>query len=255
MITSYIIKTPEEIEIMAEAGKKLAFVLRALAAEVCAGIPTMRLDEISAALIKERGAAPAFLNYRPAGSATAYPFTLCVSVNDVIVHGQPSGYVIKDGDLVKLDLGLKYKGFYVDSAVTVGVGNVSREAKKLIEVTRDALYRGIREARAGNTTGDVGYAVERFAVKNKFSVIKSLIGHGIGRNLHEEPSVPNFGKKGEGEELVLGMVIAVEPMIAAGSGATLQRKDDSFSTRDGSLSAHFEHTVAITERGPRILTE
>jgi methionyl aminopeptidase len=249
------IKTPEEIEIMSEAGHKLARVLKVLTTEVRAGVRTMHLEDMSFAMIKEQGADPAFLNYRPAGSAKAYPFTICVSVNDTIVHGQPSKYVIKDGDIVKLDLGLKYKGFYVDSAVTVGVGDISREAKKLVDVTRDALYRGIREALAGNTTGDIGHAIERYAIKNKFSVVRSLVGHGIGKNLHEEPAVPNFGRKGDGDDLVPGMVIAIEPMVAAGSGVTVQGKDDSFMTRDGSLSAHFEHTVAITKKGPRILTE
>jgi methionyl aminopeptidase len=250
-----ILKTPEEIEIMADAGKKLARVLEALRALVRIGVTTKYLDEASRALIKAEGAEPAFLNYRPAGSRKGYPFTLCASINKTVVHGLPSGYAIQDGDLVKLDLGLKLKGFYADSAITVGVGNISREAGKLMAVTEEALVRGIKEARLGNTTGDIGNAIESYVKKNKFSIVESLTGHGIGRNLHEDPYVLNFGRPGTGEELRAGMVIAIEPMVAAGSGASEQLKDESFVTKDGSLSAHFEHTVAITAKGPRILTK
>ncbi len=240
---------------MAEAGKRLANVLMALKGETRAGRATHELEAISLKLIKESGGEPAFLGYQPTGSRRAYPYSLCVSINSIVVHGQPSEYVIKNGDIVKLDLGLKLGGFYVDSAITVGVGNISTAAKKLIEVTRDALAKGIAAAKVGNTTGDIGYAIECCVKKNKFSVVESLTGHGIGKRLHEEPAVFNFGKPGEGVKLEAGMVIAIEPMVSIGSGKIKQFKDESFATHDGSISAHFEHTVAITPMGPRILTE
>lgn len=249
-----ILKTPEEIEIMAEGGKRLAGVLMALKNEVRPGITTKFLDALAYKLIRELGASPAFLNYRPSGSKKAYPYTLCASLNDTVVHGLPSDYVIREGDLVKLDLGLKYGGFYLDSAVTVGVGKISVEAKKLIQVTEESLARAIAEARPGNTLGDIGHAVEAHVKKNKFSVVQSLTGHGIGKGLHEDPYVLNFGKAHDGEKLKAGMVLALEPMVAMGAGGVLQRVDDSFATKDGSLAAHFEHTAAITENGPRILT-
>ncbi len=248
------IKTAEEIEIMAEGGKKLAAVLELLRKEIRIGIDTLALDRIARRAIESAGAKPAFLHYRPAGARKSYPFTLCASVNDVVVHGQPSDYVLKDGDIIKLDLGLKYKGFYLDAAITVPVGSVSREAKKLMEVTEQALDDAIAEARPGKTLGDIGYVIQKVVEKNKFSIADSLTGHGIGRALHEEPTVFNFGRRGEGEELVPGMVLAIEPMVATGQGAIKQLKDESYGTRDGSLAAHFEHTVAITEKGPRVLT-
>lgn len=248
-------KNEKEMEIMAEAGRRLASVIEVLKKEARAGVTTFFLDKLARKLIKESGAEPAFLGYRPAGSIRAYQYTICASLNDVVVHGLPSDYALKDSDLLKLDLGLKYKGFYSDSAITVPVGRVGREAEKLIRVTREALAIGIVEAKPGKTVGDIGHAIEKFVVKNGFSVVRSLTGHGIGRELHEEPQVLNFGRKGEGEELAPGMVLAIEPMVAMGSGATKRLADDSFVTADGSLAAHFEHTVAITERGPRVLTK
>jgi methionyl aminopeptidase len=250
-----ILKTPDEIELMAEGGARLANVLRQLAAETRAGVTTRQLDHIAYELIHQAGGKPAFLNYRPGGARRAYPYTLCASINDVVVHGQPSDYVIRDGDLVKLDLGVVYKKYYADAALTVGVGNISQEAKKLISATKDALAAAIKEVKQGKTLGDLGFVIEKIAKKNKCSVADGLTGHGIGRGLHEDPAVFNFGRKGEGEELRPGMVLAIEPMFAAGSGAIKQVRDESYATRDGSLAAHFEHTVAVTERGARVLTE
>ena len=249
------IKSPEEIEIMSEGGKILASVLVALRREVQPGVETKALDKLAYRLIKEAGAEPAFWGYRPAGSRAAYPFTLCVSLNECVVHGRPSDYKIREGDIVKLDLGLKYRSFYLDSAVTVGVGEIKGEAAKLIKATQDALERGINVCKPGKTTGDIGAAIEKYVKKNGFSVVRALTGHGIGRNLHEEPNVLNFGQPGTGEELRTGMVLAIEPMVAAGSGETKVLADDSFVTKDGSLAAHFEHTVAITEHGPIVLTK
>jgi methionyl aminopeptidase len=249
------LKTPEEIEIMAEGGRRLAEVIRELKQSVRAGMTTLELDTFAFALIKEAGAKPAFLHYRPYGAKKAYPFTLCASINDVVVHGQPSSYVIKDGDLVKLDLGLIYEKLYLDSAVTVGVGEVSSAAKKLIAVTEESLGAGIKEAKPGNTVGDIGAAIEKVITKKGFSVVEGLTGHGIGEALHEDPPIFNFGRKGRGMDLEVGMVIAIEPMVAIGRGAIVQRPDEGYGTADGSLSAHFEHTIAITEKGPRILTK
>lgn len=248
------LKTPEEVAVMAEGGRRLAEVLRQLAAEVKPGVTTKQLDRLAYQLIHKAGAKPAFLHYRPAGARHAYPYTLCASLNDVVVHGQPSARAIADGDLVKLDLGLRYKGFYTDAAVTVGMGQLTREATKLIAATEEALAAAIAAAQPGRTMGDIGAAVEKVVRKNKFAVANGLTGHGIGRELHEEPTVFNFGKAGRGEELVPGIVLAIEPMVVAGEGDLKQLLDESWGTADGSLAAHFEHTVAITATGPRVLT-
>ncbi len=249
------IKSKEEIALMAEAGRRLGVVLRTLRGEVKAGVTTLEFDERARELITANGDRPAFLGYKPNGATKAYPFTLCASINDSVVHGPPGKYVIKDGDLVKLDLGLVHEGFYVDAATTVAVGAVSPEARHLVAITEEALYRGIKAAWPEARLGDIGQAVQSFVEENGFSVVTTLTGHGIGRKLHEEPSVPNFGQAGTGERLRVGMVIAIEPMVNMGSEAVRQLKDDSFVTRDGSLSAHFEHTVVVTNKGPVILTK
>jgi methionyl aminopeptidase len=249
------LKSSEEIEIMVEGGKRLAAVLRKLTASVRAGMTTADIDKMAYDFITSAGDKPSFLNYRPAGAAKAYPATLCASINDVVVHGLPSDYVVKDGDLVKLDLGLIHKGFHLDAARTIGVGNITPEAKRLVAVTRKALDAGVKEAKPGNTLGDVGFAIESVVRKAGYSVADGLTGHGVGRSLHEDPAVFNFGRRGQGEEIHEGMVIAIEPMVNIGASAIKQLKDDSYATRDGSLSAHFENTIAITKKGPRVLTE
>lgn len=241
--------------VMAEGGRRLAAVLQRLKAEARAGVTTLSLDRIARELIVDDGDTPAFLDYRPAGARHAYPYTLCASVNNVVVHGQPSKYVLREGDIISLDLGLKHDGFYLDAAVTAAVGRITPEAKKLMAVTEESLYAGIKEARPGKTLGDIGYAIEHVAHKARFSVVDGLTGHGIGRVLHDEPTVFNYGDKGTGMRLTAGMVIAIEPMIAAGRGGIVQLRDESYGTEDRSLAAHFEHTVAITEHGPLILTK
>jgi len=248
------LKSPAEIELMAEGGKRLAAVLYQLAAETRAGVTTKQLDRIAYDLIHQSGAKPAFLNYRPSGARRPYPYTLCASVNDVVVHGQPSDYVIRDGDLVKLDLGLVYKKFYSDSAITVEVGKVSPDAKRLVAATAEALEAAIKAMKPGKTLGDLGAAIARVAEKRGCKVAEGLTGHGIGRALHEDPAVFNFGNKGQGDELRPGMVLAIEPMFTLGGGAIKQTKDEAWATRDGSLAAHFEHTVAIVEGGAEVLT-
>jgi len=239
---------------MRDAGLRLAHVLQGLVCEVKVGIPTKTLDNECRRLIKEVGGKPAFLGYTPAGSKEPYPAALCVSVNDVVVHGVPGDYRIGDGDLVKIDIGLLYKGFYVDAATTVPVGSISEEARRLLRATEEALRLAVFEAREGNALGDIGATVQRHIESHGLSVIRDLCGHGIGRKLHEDPPVFNFGKRGEGIKLKAGMVLAIEPMVSAGSGEIIQRQDGSFATKDGSLSAHFEHTVAITSKDPIILT-
>lgn len=248
------VKTPEEIKIMREAGVRLARVIKALKPEIKAGVKTIDLDRKALELIKAEGCKPAFLGYQPGGAEAPFPFTVCASVNETVVHGLPSDYEIKDGDLVKIDLGLIHEGFYSDSAITVGVGDISAEEKKLIKVTEEALWKGIKECIPGNTLGDIGYAIGTHAEKFGFGVIRDLVGHGIGTALHEDPHVFNFGKPGHGQELVEGMVLAIEPMISLGGWKIRQKPDDSFVTADGSKAAHFEHTVAITSKGPKVLT-
>jgi len=239
---------------MAEAGRRLAEVLRTLASEVRPGIPTKVLDERARELIRASGAKPAFLGYRPGGARVTFPAALCVSLNDTVVHGLPSERIIQSGDLVKLDIGLIYEDFYADTAITVPVGQVTKEAAKLVEVTREALARGISAVKPGQTLGDIGWAIENYVENHGFSIADSLSGHGIGRELHEEPYVFNTGVPGRGLKLEPGMVLALEPMVNAGKSAVKCIKDDSYVTVDGSLSAHFEHTVVVTDKGYTILT-
>lgn len=248
------IKTAQEIKIMREAGKRLSEILRNLKTSMVVGVTTEFLDKLGYALILEAGAEPAFLNYCPAGAEKPYPATICASLNDTVVHGLPSQKKLKNGDIVSLDIGLKYKGFYSDMAITVGIGKIDALVQKLLETTRAALELGIRKMHPGNTLGDVGWAIESHIQKNGFAVVKNLCGHGIGIDLHEDPAVLNFGRPGEGKPIVPGMVLAIEPMVALGNGRIKQIADDSYVTADGSLAAHFEHTVAITETGPEILT-
>ena len=244
------LKTQEEIQIIAEGGKILAAALKELEKLAKPGITTMELDRAAEAFILSKGAKPAFKGY------AGFPYSLCVSINENIVHGFPSSYVLKSGDLVKLDLGVLYKGFNTDSAITVAVGDVSFEAKRLVNVTKKSLRLGIKKAKIGNTIGDIGNTIQRFVEDQGFGVVRDLCGHGIGKEVHEDPKVPNFGKRGGGEKLVEGMVICIEPMVTAGN-YVIRKSDDGygFATRDNSLAAHFEHTIAITAKGPRILTE
>ncbi|MGD0576618.1 MAG: type I methionyl aminopeptidase [Candidatus Staskawiczbacteria bacterium] len=244
------IKTKEEIEIVSEGGKILAGALKELEKLAKPGITTLELDKAAEAFILSAGAKPGFKNYE------GFPFSLCASVNENIVHGYPSDYVLKVGDVLKLDLGVLYKGFNTDSAITVAIGNVSFEAKRLINVTKKSLRLGIKKAKIGNTVGDIGNTVQRFVEDQGFGVVRDLCGHGIGKNLHEDPKIPNFGKRGGGEKLVEGMVICIEPMVTMGNYEIKPSKDGyGWATKDGSLSAHFEHTIAITKNGPRVLTE
>ena len=249
------IKSKEEIEAMAESGRILAEVMEKILKEVKTGIALKELDKLTEDLIRKAGAKPAFLNYKPEGAKRPYGASICASLNDVIVHGFPTKYKLKSGDVFKLDFGVLHKGFFTDAAITILIGEASAIARKLVEATKEALERAIRKCEPGNTLGDVGFEIENIAKRNGFKAVKGLTGHGIGRKLHEEPTIHNYGKKGEGMKLEPGMVLALEPMFTLGTDRIIQKKDESWATADGSLSAHFEHTVAITEDGPRILTK
>jgi len=244
------IKSPQEIEIMAEGGKILAKVLKEIEKIIEPEITTLELDRAAEALILKMGARPAFKGYEN------FPYSLCASINDVVVHGFPSNYKLKEGDIVGLDLGVLYKGYNTDMALTVGVGKISFKAKRLLMVTKKALKRGIKKARHGVTTGDIGNTIQRYIESQGYGVVRELCGHGIGKEVHEDPKVPNYGKRGTGFRLVEGMVICIEPMVTIGDWHLKKAKDGyGFATKDGSLAAHFEHTLAITKDGCKVLTE
>ena len=243
------LKSRRELEVMRRAGKATAEILKEVAGMVKPGLTTLELDSLAEKRCKELGVKPAFKGYH------GYPRCLCVSVNDEVVHGIPSGRVLVEGDIVGLDFGVIVDGYYGDTAVTVGVGKIAPEVQKLLDVTRECLEGGIREAVVGNRLFDISHAIQNYVESRGFSVVREFVGHGIGRNLHEEPQVPNYGPKGKGVALKEGMVIAIEPMInAGGHGVRIESDGWTAVTVDGSWSAHFEHTVAITQDGPEILT-
>lgn len=248
------IKSPEEIKIMREGGVVLRSVAQVVSDQAKEGVSLRSLDELAKQEMLKAGGRPAFLNYRPAGANKPYPASICASVNEVIVHGLPTEYLLKNGDLLKIDFGLIYKDFYTDIALTVGIGNISKTASQLISVTHQALDLAIKQCQIGKNLGDIGFVINKFVRQNSFSVARGLTGHGIGRHLHEDPSVFNEGQPGRGMKLIPGLVIAIEPMISAGGAEIIQLPDESYATKDGSLSAHFEDTVAITAEGPLILT-
>jgi methionyl aminopeptidase len=250
-----LLKTPEEIAIMRKASTIVAEILEELAAAVRPGVTTRELDKLAEDLTYKKGAKPAFKGYQPGD--VPYPKTLCVSVNEEIVHGIPSGRKLKQGDIVGLDFGVVYQGFYGDSARTVAVGEVPDSTGKLLRVTREALYKGIEQCHVGNRISDIATAVQCHAESAGFSVVEEFAGHGIGRRLHEEPQVPNYFRRGmPNPRLQSGMVIAIEPMVNEGTAHLRILKDGwTAVTADGKLSAHFEHSVAITETGPEILSE
>jgi len=251
-----IIKTKEEIELIRESCRRLAVVLYKVKDMVKPGVSTLELDKYAEKLIKDMGDVPAFLNYKPDLAETAYPGSLCVSVNDEVVHGIPKAdRILKEGDIVSLDLGIKHKNYFSDMAITVGVGEISPASKKLLEVTEKSLMVGIDAAQNGNKIGDIGCAIESFVRPHKYGIVEILAGHGVGRAIHEDPYIPNFGKKGTGAKLVKGMVIAIEPMINMGTkNVNLDEDGWTFRTADRKKSAHFEHTILITDGEPEILT-
>jgi methionyl aminopeptidase len=244
------LKSEAQLALMREAGRIVAEVLDLVGEEAQPGVTTLDLDRMAEAHIRSRGAVPSFKGYR------GFPATLCTSINEEIVHGIPSAKrTLHDGDLLKIDCGAIYRGWQGDAARTVVVGRAGDDAAALVDATRCALAQGVGAALAGGHVSDIGQAIEEYALAQGFGVVREYCGHGIGRELHEEPPVPNYGPRGQGAALVPGMVICIEPMLNAGTGETRQLRDGwTVKTKDGKLSAHFEHTVAVTESGPRILT-
>ena len=251
-------KTEEEIAIMREGGKIHARILKELAKKVKPGVKTDALNTYAEELIDEAGCTASFLGYQPHDAKEPYPAALCVSINEEIVHGIPNegGRILFEGDIVSLDLGLTYKNLITDAAITLPVGKISKEAEMLIRATKEALDRGIKAMRPHGHIGDIGDAIMQIAMKYEFGIIEGLSGHGVGYSVHEEPFVPNRALRGEGPELKEGLVIAIEPMFSLGS-LDIKRLSDgyTFVTRDKSLSAHFEHTVAVTKNGIEVLTK
>ena len=243
------IKTAEDIEILRENALLVSKTLAEVGKHIAPGVTTMELDRIAEAFIRDNGAIPGFLGYG------GFPYTLCISVNDVVVHGFPSSYVLKEGDIVSVDCGTIYKGFYGDSAYTFPVGEVDAQTQELLKITKESLYKGIEKAVAGNRTGDIGYAIQSYCESFGFSVVREMVGHGIGKNMHESPEVPNYGLAGRGKKLSEGMVICIEPMVNAG-GKSIYLHDNGWavSTSDKKNSAHFELMVAIRKGEADVLS-
>jgi methionyl aminopeptidase len=242
-------KTPDQVEKMAAAGEILVRCLRMLASKARAGITTEELDAAAEKFIRSQGGVPAFKGYR------GFPGSICASPNSMVVHGIPDGYQLKRGDVLSIDVGVIKDGWVADAAITVPIGAISPEAQKLLDVTKDSLFAGVEQMRLGNHLGDVSAAIQQHVEGEELSIIRTLVGHGIGQEMHEEPQIPNFGEPGKGPELEEGMVLAIEPMVNAGD-PQVRMGDDGWAvfSEDGSLAAHFEFTVAVTPEGPRILT-
>ncbi|MEK9183783.1 MAG: type I methionyl aminopeptidase [Patescibacteria group bacterium] len=251
-----ILKDKKEIENLKEGGKILASVLYQVAANAQIGVATIELDKLAEKLIKQSGGTPSFKNYKTTEDEIPFPFILCVSINDEVVHGIPGKRALQNGDIVGLDLGMKYKKLYTDMAITIPVGKVSDKVRKIIRVAEKSLDAGINAAKNGARIGDIGFVVQSYVEQNGFSVVRKLVGHGLGYKPHETPEIPNFGKKGTGVILMEGVVLAIEPMITAG-GSDVFLDDDmwTWKTKDGSLAAHFEHTIIITKSGAEIITK
>lgn len=239
----------DSIEGIRAAAQVVARALRELGRAVRPGLTTAELDRLAETVIRDCGARPAFKGYR------GFPASICPSINEEVVHGMPGERALKDGDIIGIDVGAELNGWYGDAAKTFAVGAVSDEASRLMRVTEESLMLGIAQARAGNRVGDISHAVQSYVEENGFSVVRDLVGHGIGREMHEEPAIPNYGPPGKGPRLVVGHVLAIEPMVNAGGHAVITRPDGwTVATKDGLLSAHFEHTVAVGPEGPEILS-
>ena len=253
------LKNEEEINILRQAGKILATILDEIARAVKSGVKTSDLNDLANKLCSEYKVTPVFLNYTPHGASRPYPASICISINDEIVHGIPNegeDRFLKEGDVVSLDMGISHQRMIVDSALTVGVGKIDKRGQELLDITKEALATGIKAARAGSKTGDIGHAIEEVVKAAGFSLPEELGGHGVGYSVHEDPFIPNFGRVGQGALLKPGMVIAIEPMVNEGTKETILDKDGyTFRAADGKRSAHFEHTVVITNGDPEILTK
>lgn len=244
-----VYKTEDEIELIRQSSLLIGKTLAELAPRVQPGVTTLELDKIAEEFIKDHGAYPGFLGHN------GYPNSICASVNSAVVHGIPGKEPLKDGDLVSLDIGVIWNGYWGDSAYTFGVGEISPESARLLQVTKECLMRGIEQATAGKRIGDIGYAVQSHAEANGFGVVRDLVGHGLGKDLHEAPEVPNFGRRGQGMVLLEGLVIAIEPMINMGTRNVKQLKDGwTIVTADGKPSAHYEHTIVVRKNGAEVLS-
>lgn len=244
-----VYKSGEDIELIRQSAEILGQVHGLISNEIKEGISTLKLDKIAHDYIKDHKAVPSFLNYR------GFPSTLCISVNQTVVHGLPGKYELRNGDIVSIDCGVLLNGFHADSAYTYSVGNITTEKKNLLKATHDSLYKGIENTKQGLRIGDIAFAIQSYVENLGYSVVRDLVGHGVGKNLHEEPEVPNFGKRGKGLKLIKGMVLAIEPMINVGKKDVYQENDGwTINTDDGKPSAHFEHTVLVTDSQPEILT-
>ncbi len=252
-------KSPEDIVVLREAGRILATILKRLGEASKVGVSTLDLDDLAMEMVEEYGVEPVLLGYHPSFAPTPYPAAVCISVNDCVQHGIPSAdIVLKEGDVVNIDMSISYKGMIVDSGITVGVGEISKEASSLIACTKEALAHAIKQAKAGNHIGDISHAIEEFVRSRGMSPVEVLCGHGVGYAVHEDPMIPNVGKAGQGPLIEVGHVYAIEPIVNLGKADVwFDDEGDGYSvyTKDGSISAHFEHTVAITENGAEILTK
>ncbi len=244
------IKTEEEIEILRKSNMLVSKTHAMIAGVIKEGISTIHLDRLAEEFIRDNGGIPGFLNYK------SYPNTLCISVNDVVVHGIPGSQILQNGDIVSIDCGVILEGYYGDSCYTFEIGEVDEKVKELVETTRKCLFKGINKAVEGNTLGDIGFTIQKHAEQKGFSVVRELVGHGIGKNLHEDPEIPNYGKKGRGLKLKEGMVLAIEPMINLGKKDIYQESDGwTIKTKDGKPSAHFEHSVVVRKNEGEILSD
>jgi len=251
-----IVKDQKEIETLREGGRRLATILDKVIKKIAPGITPLELDQYAEKLIRKGGDEPAFLHYQPKGARNPYPSSLCVSINENVVHGIPGDERLVVGDIVSLDIGLRHKEIITDMAKTIPVGKIDKSAQKLLAVTEEALSRGIAAARAGNRVGDIGHAIALFVESRGLSIVREFGGHGVGHRVHEEPFIPNFGKQGVGLELVSGMVLAIEPIVNEGSSGVVFAGDVyNIKTKDGKRSAHFEHTILISENSAEIITK
>lgn len=251
-----LIKTSEEIEILKEGGRRLSCVLDEVIENVAPGVTTKELDDLAEKRIRELGDTPSFLNYTPKGNRNPFPASLCTSVNEEVVHGIPGDRVLQEGDIIGLDIGLIHKGLFVDMAKTVPVGTITEDEQKLLQITKEALYKGIDVARSGSRIGAIGAAIEGYVTPFGYGIVRELGGHGVGHAVHEEPYIPNYGDKNAGVEMQPGMVLALEPMFTLESPKIKVLGDEyTIVSKDKSKSAHFEHTILITENDPIILTK
>jgi len=249
------LKTREEIELMRESALMVSRTLGIIAKEIKPGVTPLFLDRLAEQYIRDNGGVPAFKGYKGGRGVPDFPATLCISINEAVVHSIPTDAPLQDGDIISVDCGVKKNGFYGDHAYTFAVGEISASVQKLITVTKESLYLGIQQMVSGNRIGDISFAIQQHAEKNGFGVVRELVGHGLGKNMHEEPEVPNYGKRGDGPKLKEGMVLAIEPMINMGTKNIKQLNDGwTIITADGKPSAHFEHDVAIVDGKPEILS-